>query len=307
MSGYLEQAELNPVLTCDDGSIKPGDAIDECGKLAIRAGESFGKSLMVEEFMQDDIRRAGFTNVVKTTYKWPIGAWSNEPKLKELGRFNLRHWNEGLEGWTLRFYTKYLGWTYEEVKKWNANMRHVLRDRKYHAYQNVQFLPLLSLTTPFSSPLPESAHHVAPPGQLYELLRACQRLVACEIRTSEDELQSCRDMGAARGKGGARRSFRSLQDEATKYKILLNQQTQSLTLAVVQVATAVVYCLFAAGIVFGYAALKPVLLDEGVYRHDCPKFRTSQLPVDTCYEQEIRYKVLRQRHGTPFRSPGFTD
>ncbi|KAL9577560.1 MAG: hypothetical protein Q9212_006290 [Teloschistes hypoglaucus] len=102
-------AELNPVLTCDDGSIKPGDAIDECGKLAIRFGEVFGKSLMVEEFMQDDIRRAGFTNVVKTTYKWPIGAWSNDAKLKELGRFNLRHWHEGLEGWTLRFYTKYLG------------------------------------------------------------------------------------------------------------------------------------------------------------------------------------------------------
>ncbi|KAL8766958.1 MAG: hypothetical protein Q9203_006177 [Teloschistes exilis] len=92
---------------------------------------------MVEEFMQDDIRRAGFTNVVKTTYKWPIGAWSNDAKLKELGRFNLRHWHEGLEGWTLRFYTKYLGWSYEEVKKWNANMRHVLRDRKYHAYQIV--------------------------------------------------------------------------------------------------------------------------------------------------------------------------
>ncbi|KAI4205929.1 MAG: hypothetical protein LQ350_000114 [Teloschistes chrysophthalmus] len=107
--GYLEQAELNPVLTCDDGSIKPGDAIDECGKLAVRFGEVFGKSLMVEEFMQDDIRRAGFTNVVKKTYKWPIGAWSNDPKLKELGRFNLRHWHEGLEGWTLRFYTKYLG------------------------------------------------------------------------------------------------------------------------------------------------------------------------------------------------------
>ncbi|KAI4105972.1 MAG: hypothetical protein L6R37_002433 [Teloschistes peruensis] len=50
----------------------------------------------------------------------------------------------------------------------------------------------------------------------------------------------------------------------------------SKTRRLVQVTIAVVYCLFAAGIVFGYAALKPVLLAEGVYRGDCPKFRTSQ-------------------------------
>ncbi|KAL8686192.1 MAG: hypothetical protein Q9218_007283 [Villophora microphyllina] len=135
--GYLEQAEMNPVPMCDDGSIKPGDAMDECGKLAVRASESFDKSLMIQEFMQDDIRRAGFTNIVKITYKWPIGAWSNDPKLKALGGWNLMHWIEGLEGWTLRIFTKYMGWTYERVKKWNADMRHVLRDRKYHAYQNV--------------------------------------------------------------------------------------------------------------------------------------------------------------------------
>lgn len=60
-----------------------------------------------------------------------------------------------------------------------------------------------------------------------------------------------------------------------------------LTPPTVQVATAVVYCLFAAGIVFGYAALKPVLLAERVYREYCPKVRTSA--AETCYEQEIRY------------------
>ena len=93
----------------DDGSITPGDTLDECGKLAVRAGESFGKSLMVEEFMHDEIAKAGFTNVVRLRYKWPIGAWSNDARLKELGRWNLIHWTEGLEGWVLRFFTKYMG------------------------------------------------------------------------------------------------------------------------------------------------------------------------------------------------------
>lgn len=51
---------------------------------------------------------------------------------------------------------------------------------------------------------------------------------------------------------------------------------------------AVVYCLFAAGVVFGYAAIKPVLLDEGVYRNLCTKKELDENVV-LCYEQELRY------------------
>lgn len=55
-----------------------------------------------------------------------------------------------------------------------------------------------------------------------------------------------------------------------------------------QVSTAVIYCLFAAGTVFGYAAIKPVLIKEGVYSDFC----TAEESYDsggTCYEQELRY------------------
>ncbi|KAL9045181.1 MAG: hypothetical protein Q9206_007326 [Seirophora lacunosa] len=167
--GYIEQAELNPVLKSDDGSIVPGDLLDQCGILAAQAGESLGKTLLVEKSMQDDIARAGFTDVVKTTYKWPIGAWSNDARLKELGKWNLLHWQKGLESWTLRSFTKHMGvrgkplpfrsrcrspiravgedestqkadeaqWTYEAVKKWNADVHRAMRERKYHAYQDV--------------------------------------------------------------------------------------------------------------------------------------------------------------------------
>ncbi|KAF4123335.1 Major Facilitator Superfamily [Geosmithia morbida] len=39
---------------------------------------------------------------------------------------------------------------------------------------------------------------------------------------------------------------------------------------IAQIAAAVTWCLFAAGIVFGYAAIKPVLKREGAYRDQCP-------------------------------------
>lgn len=55
----------------------------------------------------------------------------------------------------------------------------------------------------------------------------------------------------------------------------------------VQVAVAVVYCLFSAGVVFGYAAIKPVFVKEGVYSESCSSeaFISSER---TCYQQEIR-------------------
>ena len=59
------------------------------------------------------------------------------------------------------------------------------------------------------------------------------------------------------------------------------------SLATVQVAIACIYCLLASGIVFGYAAFKPILISEGVYREYC----TEDDPGDDkkiCYQQEIR-------------------
>jgi len=40
--------------------------------------------------------------------------------------------------------------------------------------------------------------------------------------------------------------------------------------------------------VFGFAALKPVLIDTGVYRELCTAEELAE-DVDVCYEQELRY------------------
>jgi len=58
-----------------------------------------------------------------------------------------------------------------------------------------------------------------------------------------------------------------------------------------QVALAVVYCLLAAGIVFGYAALKPVLVREGVYRDRCSAEELLE-GVRVCYQQELRLNFM---------------
>lgn len=58
-----------------------------------------------------------------------------------------------------------------------------------------------------------------------------------------------------------------------------------------QVVIAVIYCLFAAGVVFGYAAIKSVLIDEGVFRDQCSKEELHN-GVTPCYGQEIRLNLM---------------
>ena len=58
-----------------------------------------------------------------------------------------------------------------------------------------------------------------------------------------------------------------------------------------QVVIAVLYCLFSTGVVFGFAAIKPVLLQEGVYRDQCTKEELRD-DVEVCYNQELRYVTV---------------
>jgi hypothetical protein len=57
--------------------------------------------------------------------------------------------------------------------------------------------------------------------------------------------------------------------------------------AVGQVIVTVLACWLASGIVFGFAALKPVLLSEGVYEDLCSDEEVDD-DVGVCFKQELQ-------------------
>jgi hypothetical protein len=61
--------------------------------------------------------------------------------------------------------------------------------------------------------------------------------------------------------------------------------------AIAQVCAAVIYCLLAAGPVFGFAAIKPVFIREGVYRDQCSKEELGH-GYGLCYGQETRQVTI---------------
>jgi hypothetical protein len=100
--------------------------------------ELMGKEIMVLETMKGDIERAGFADVVERKYKWPIGPWAKDQKLKEIGMLTRAHLDAGLEGWTLRGLTGLLGWTKDEVLAYCAGMRRDMQDKRLHGIHEMR-------------------------------------------------------------------------------------------------------------------------------------------------------------------------
>lgn len=91
-----------------------------------------GKEIMIYQTMKGDFEKAGFDAVEERRYKWPIGPWPKDKKLKELGRWTRLHLGAGLEGWTMRGHTALLGWSREEVLAHCASMRQDMASPKIY-------------------------------------------------------------------------------------------------------------------------------------------------------------------------------
>lgn len=92
-----------------DGQLSREPALARWTENVVRAGAVTGKTFEIAENMAGLIREAGFEGVVEKRFRWPIGTWSDEASLRELGRWNLMSWEEGMEGWVLAPYTRALG------------------------------------------------------------------------------------------------------------------------------------------------------------------------------------------------------
>ena len=98
-----------PNLECDDDSIPAGSAYDINRSLAKACGEQAGKPMDIQQYIRAWITKAGFEDVVEEKFKWPVGDWPADTKLKDIGRWNATHWNLGIEGWSLRLLTQLKG------------------------------------------------------------------------------------------------------------------------------------------------------------------------------------------------------
>jgi hypothetical protein len=80
---------------------------------------------------------AGFVDIVRIPYKWPLGPWAREPHLKKIGFWAMQNFTAGVESIMLALFTRFLGWSYEQVKEFAVQVAEEYSNKDYHCYFNL--------------------------------------------------------------------------------------------------------------------------------------------------------------------------
>jgi hypothetical protein len=80
------------------------------------------------------MRGIGFEDVVEKNFYWPTSTWPKGDYLKQVALLFQLDLLNGLEGISMKVFTRYMGWTAEEVRMFIVGVRRDLKDRSIHAY-----------------------------------------------------------------------------------------------------------------------------------------------------------------------------
>lgn len=126
--------DLCQPIESDDGTLKPNSTLARLSELCIEASKNAGRPLYLAPKYKGYMESAGFVDVVERRFKWPLNEWPKDPHFKELGAWNRVNLDNGMDGLLLALFTRFLGWTSDEVLVYSAEARKALKDRSVHAY-----------------------------------------------------------------------------------------------------------------------------------------------------------------------------
>ncbi|TLS28678.1 hypothetical protein PpBr36_01064, partial [Pyricularia pennisetigena] len=132
--GHVEVQDIDFPLRCDDGTMRPDSAVRRWSDLMMEAGERSGFKLDECGRVADMMRAAGFVDVVRVPFCWPVNRWPRDQKLKQIGLWAQENFVEGCEAMSMALFTRFMGWTRDEVVDFSARVRADLADTSIHAY-----------------------------------------------------------------------------------------------------------------------------------------------------------------------------
>lgn len=106
--GWIEQHEVGPDPRSEDGTLTPDHPFQKWGDLIFQAGDVIGKSYRTAYSTKDYMEEAGFINIVEKKYKFPIGTWPKDKRMKELGMWFRAYFEDGMEGYAMALLTRIL-------------------------------------------------------------------------------------------------------------------------------------------------------------------------------------------------------
>ncbi|KAL4769201.1 hypothetical protein BDW60DRAFT_225212 [Aspergillus nidulans var. acristatus] len=90
------------------------DATKQWSELMDEAAQKFGKRINMGAEQKELMEKAGLVDVQERVFKVPTREWKDDPTTKN-GKYAHRHWILNIEGYSLRLFTKTLGWSKEDT------------------------------------------------------------------------------------------------------------------------------------------------------------------------------------------------
>jgi hypothetical protein len=132
--GWVEIQDIQFPLRCDDGTLPPNSVLKRWTDLMGEAGERSGFRLDTCGKAADMMRDAGFVDIVRVPFKWPMNGWPKDPKYKQIGKCVQVNFDVGVEAMMLALFTRFMGWTKEEVLAFSSEVRAEFHDPSKHTY-----------------------------------------------------------------------------------------------------------------------------------------------------------------------------
>jgi hypothetical protein len=116
---------------------KWNELVVEC---VAKSGRLWNNTLHYAKWMRD----AGFEDVVEKNFYWPTSTWAKGEYYKKVATYFQEDMLNGVEGISMKIFTRFMGWTAEEVKAFLVGVKRDFRDRSIHAYLPM-LVPLIHL------------------------------------------------------------------------------------------------------------------------------------------------------------------
>ncbi|KAJ4288832.1 hypothetical protein N0V88_007161 [Collariella sp. IMI 366227] len=137
--GYLEACDIVSPIRSDDGTLPADCALMKWVSLLLDASKMIGAPGDSVQHYEQQMTDAGFQNVTKVEYKWPINTWPKDPKYRTIGKWSYVNMTSALHALSMMLFTQVLGWSPEEVEVFLIDVRKDLRNTNIHAYWPISY------------------------------------------------------------------------------------------------------------------------------------------------------------------------
>ncbi|OJJ43882.1 hypothetical protein ASPZODRAFT_135918 [Penicilliopsis zonata CBS 506.65] len=133
--GFFEVKSIGLDVFSDDNTYEEKAQFTKqmCG-LVHEASTKFGKPLQDLSKWEDDLKAAGFVDIVNKVVKIPMSPWPKDRKQKEIGRYFQAMHVQGMNSYLPKLFCDVLGWSNLEVTVLIAKSKQELFDLSIHQY-----------------------------------------------------------------------------------------------------------------------------------------------------------------------------